>query len=209
MQRGPNPFIDFSVWPVLGLERLPSRRIRRRSIQSSIYRLSVERSQEFIGIEWDESSSPILLFGKFGMLGILNLYKPHGLTSRDCVNQLQRLLRGFKAGHAGTLDPIAEGVLLVAVDKGTRLIEYFQQLSKTYVGEFRLGCRSESLDIESPVEVLENAPQITDDSLQAVLPRFTGKITQVPPKFSAIKVNGKRAYQLAEMESRSRYLSGK
>ena len=131
------------------------------------------------------------------MLGILNLYKPPGLTSRDCVNHLQKSLRGLKAGHAGTLDPIAEGVLLVAVDKGTRLIEYFQQLSKTYVGEFRLGCRSESLDTESPIEILEDPPEISREQVEALLPRFVGQITQVPPKFSAIKVNGKRAYQLA------------
>lgn len=141
------------------------------------------------------------------MLGFLNVHKPIGCTSRDVVNTIQRLLRPEKVGHAGTLDPLASGVLVVAVGGATRLIEWVQQQSKVYEGSFRFGVFSPTDDLEG--ELTENAGPIpTRSQIEAILPQFTGQIQQVPPVFSAIKVDGKRAFDLArkgrevELESR-------
>jgi tRNA pseudouridine55 synthase len=131
------------------------------------------------------------------MFGFLNLHKPLHWTSRQAVNVLQKLVKPLKVGHAGTLDPIATGVLVVAVGQATRLVEYLQQQSKTYDGTFVLGCRSVSDDIESPLEELVNPPIPTRADIEAMLPRFLGRIAQVPPIFSAVKVGGRRAYDLA------------
>ena len=131
------------------------------------------------------------------MIGFINLNKPPGQSSRDAVNVVQRLVRPAKIGHCGTLDPLATGVLVVCVGPATRLTNLVQEASKTYVGDFRLGVSSETEDIEGQLEPLIDAPVITADQIEAVLPEFTGEIAQMPPKFSALKVNGKRAYDLA------------
>jgi len=131
------------------------------------------------------------------MFGLVNINKPVGLSSRDVVNRVQRLVRPGKAGHAGTLDPIASGVLVVCVGPATRLIEYVQRMPKRYLGTFLLGRQSVSEDIESELEELTDAPVPTSAEIEAILPQFTGVIEQVPPKFSALKVQGKRAYELA------------
>lgn len=131
------------------------------------------------------------------MFGILNLYKPAGVTSRDVVNQVQRLVKPHKAGHAGTLDPLATGVLVVCVGPATRLVEYVQRMPKHYCGEFLLGRSSETDDIEGTVVATPAAPVPTRDALDAALPGLIGEILQRPPAFSALKVQGRRAYDLA------------
>lgn len=131
------------------------------------------------------------------MFGLLNINKPPGITSRDAVNRVQRLVRGVKVGHGGTLDPLATGVLVVALGAATRLVEYVQQMPKTYVGTFLLGRSSDTEDVEGHVVELEDPPRPTGDEIAAILPRFLGTIEQMPPAFSAIKVQGRRAYDLA------------
>lgn len=131
------------------------------------------------------------------MFGLLNLNKPAGWTSRDVVNRVQRLVRPAKAGHAGTLDPLATGVLVVCVGPATRLIDYVQLMPKRYVGTFQLGVSSPSDDTELECTPVAEAPQPTLAQLEQALPAFTGEIQQRPPAYSAIKVKGKKAYELA------------
>lgn len=129
--------------------------------------------------------------------GILNLNKPTGMTSRRVVDVVQRLVRPDKVGHAGTLDPLASGVLVVCVGSATRLIEYVQKMPKRYRGTFLLGRTSPTEDIESEVTLLENPPQPTLDDILRTAVSMTGEIQQRPPSFSALKVDGQRAYDLA------------
>ena len=135
--------------------------------------------------------------------GLLVLNKPAGVTSRDAVNVAQRAARDagwgkrVKVGHAGTLDPLATGVLVVCVGKATRLIDRVQALPKTYRAGFLLHRSSPSLDTEIEPTALPNPPALTRADVEAALPRFLGKIDQTPPAFSAVKVGGKRAYDLA------------
>ncbi len=131
------------------------------------------------------------------MRGLLNVNKPSGKTSRDVVNHIQQFVRPLKVGHAGTLDPLASGVLVVCVGTATRLIEFVQQMPKQYRATFILGQRSDTEDIEGQIVVLDTPHQPTYDEVTATLPLFTGSIQQVPPKFSALSVGGRRAYQLA------------
>lgn len=131
------------------------------------------------------------------MFGVLNIYKPPGPTSRDVVNRVERLVRPQKAGHAGTLDPIASGVLLVCVGQATRLIEYAQALAKSYRGTFLLGRRSDSDDVEGAVEVVADAIVPTRAEVDAALAPFRGEVMQRPPRHSAVKIAGQRAYALA------------
>jgi tRNA pseudouridine55 synthase len=142
------------------------------------------------------------------MFGILNINKPAGWTSRDAVNRVQRLVRPHKVGHAGTLDPLATGVLVVCIGKATRLIEYVQQQPKEYRATFLLGQTSPSDDIETEITLLEDASLPTREDIQAALPAFIGRIEQVPPAYSAVKIQGQRAYALArkglEVEIKSR-----
>ncbi|HEV7278634.1 MAG TPA: tRNA pseudouridine(55) synthase TruB [Pirellulaceae bacterium] len=129
--------------------------------------------------------------------GFLSLDKPAGWSSREAVNRVQRLVRPNKVGHAGTLDPLATGVLVVAVGPATRLIDEVQAQSKTYRGSFRFGVESVSEDIESPLTTRDDLPIPTREAIEAVLPRFLGRQMQRPPAFSALKVQGERAYTLA------------
>lgn len=130
--------------------------------------------------------------------GVLNLNKPVGITSRDAVNVVQRLPgKKTKVGHAGTLDPLACGVLVVPVGAATRLIEYVQQMPKTYQAEFLLGRSSDTEDTEGEVTQLDSPPVPSEEAIRTALPQFTGKILQRPPAYSALRVAGKRAYDLA------------
>jgi tRNA pseudouridine55 synthase len=129
--------------------------------------------------------------------GILNVNKPAGCTSRDAVNRVDRLTWPVKCGHAGTLDPLATGVLVVCVGQATRLIQYVQQLPKRYEATFLLGHRSLTDDVEGAVEVLADAAEPSRQALEAALPPFLGEIDQRPPAHSAIKVDGKRSYDRA------------
>jgi tRNA pseudouridine55 synthase len=134
--------------------------------------------------------------------GVLNINKPADWTSRDVVNRVQGLVRPAKAGHAGTLDPLATGVLVVCVGKATRLIEYVQQQPKPYEAGFLLGRRSDTDDVEGSVEELPSPPVPTREQIDSHLPRFMGTIDQRPPAYSAVKIGGKRAYKLARAGER-------
>jgi tRNA pseudouridine55 synthase len=139
--------------------------------------------------------------------GILNINKPRGLTSRAVVDTVNRLLREFgfqrgtlpKVGHAGTLDPMATGVLLVGVGDATRLMELLQSRPKEYRGTFLFGCRSDTDDTTGQIVAGDTARAATIPraELDAALIPFLGHIEQVPPTFSAVHVEGQRAYQLA------------
>ncbi|MGI9429755.1 MAG: tRNA pseudouridine(55) synthase TruB [Bythopirellula sp.] len=131
------------------------------------------------------------------MFGILNVNKPAGWTSRDVVNRVQGFVRPAKVGHAGTLDPLATGVLVVCVGQATRLISYVQQMPKVYQATFLLGRTSPSEDVETEVSELADAPQPSRADIDAQIPQFLGSIQQRPPAFSALKVQGQRAYRLA------------
>ena len=129
--------------------------------------------------------------------GLLNIDKPAGVTSRKVVDVVARLVKPAKAGHAGTLDPLATGVLVVCVGPATRLIGMVQAQPKTYRATFRLGFRSDTDDIEGTVVETTPDPAVTQADVERLLPRFVGRIEQVPPQYSAVHVEGRRAYQLA------------
>ena len=129
--------------------------------------------------------------------GVLNIAKPRGITSRQVVDRACWAVRDKKAGHAGTLDPLAEGVLLVCLGATTRLIEYLQRQPKRYQGEFLLGRSSPSEDTELEVTVHADDPVPTREQLVAAVRRFVGPQLQRPSSYSAVKVAGKRAYDLA------------
>jgi tRNA pseudouridine55 synthase len=136
--------------------------------------------------------------------GIIILYKPKGETSRTTLNRLQRAVRSYcrqghklRVGHAGTLDPLAEGVLVACIGEATKLIEVIQMLPKYYTGTFQLGVTSDTEDVEGTIISLPNPPQPTLHMLHEVALRFVGRIRQRPPAYSALKIAGKRAYQLA------------
>ncbi|WP_435009319.1 tRNA pseudouridine(55) synthase TruB [Tundrisphaera lichenicola] len=129
--------------------------------------------------------------------GLLNLEKPSGVTSRDVVDLISRPLRKVKVGHAGTLDPLASGVLVVCVGAATRLIEYVQRMPKAYRTVVRLGARSDTLDADGQIEIEANPRIPSLDEVLAALASQIGLIEQIPPQFSALKVEGRRAYDLA------------
>jgi len=131
------------------------------------------------------------------MCGLLNLNKPVGMTSREAVDRIQRLVRPAKVGHAGTLDPLASGVLVVGVGAATRLLEYVQQMPKRYTGTFLLGRHSPTEDIEGEVTALSDPPVPTREEIAAAAQALCGRIEQRPPAFSALWVGGRRAYELA------------
>ena len=131
------------------------------------------------------------------MFGLLNIDKPAGITSRDVVTRVESLVKPDKVGHAGTLDPLATGVLVLCVGRATRLVPYIQEQPKSYRASFRLGCTSETDDVEGEVRELTDAPEVTHRALESALPQFLGHIEQVPPLYSAVKIKGRRAYNLA------------
>ena len=116
--------------------------------------------------------------------------KPIGITSRDVVNRVTKLIRPVKAGHAGTLDPLASGVLVVCVGPATRLVEYVQRMPKSYTATFRLGQESPTDDLEGPVTPLDGAVEPPRHEIEAAAARFIGEIDQAPPAYSAVKVAG-------------------
>ncbi|ANV89599.1 tRNA pseudouridine(55) synthase TruB [Picosynechococcus sp. PCC 8807] len=132
----------------------------------------------------------------FSGWGFINLQKPAGWTSHDCVGKLRRLLGLKKIGHGGTLDPMATGVLPVAVGKATRLLQYLPK-QKSYQGIVRFGVKTTTDDLEGEVITQKACNALTLAEIQRVLPDFFGTITQIPPAFSAIQRDGKRLYELA------------
>lgn len=128
--------------------------------------------------------------------GVILLNKPVNISSNAAVNKVKFLLGAKKAGHLGTLDPLASGVLPVTFGKATRLFDYFLTKNKTYKATFVFGFQTDTLDCEGKVLDVDNK-QIKNRDIENVINKFIGVIEQFPPKFSALKVNGKKAYDLA------------
>jgi tRNA pseudouridine55 synthase len=129
--------------------------------------------------------------------GLLNVDKPPGVTSRDAVDLVQRLARPAKVGHAGTLDPLATGVLVICVGAATRLIEYVQRMPKRYAATFLLGRSSPTEDTDGAVTLLPEPPIPAPAQIESAGAKLVGCLMQRPPAFSALKVAGQRAYDLA------------
>ena len=140
-----------------------------------------------------------------GASGILPVLKPKGPTSHDVVDELRRLYREKRVGHAGTLDPMASGVLLVGVGKATRILRYYHLLDKCYEATIAFGAGTDTLDAEG--KVIERAPADFDpDALEKALSRFRGELYQIPPMVSALKQGGEPLYKKAlrgELATRS------
>lgn len=142
------------------------------------------------------------------MEGIININKPSGITSFDVIRVLRRVLKEKRIGHTGTLDPLAEGVLVVCLGRATRLVQDIEGYSKIYTAGFELGYRTDTYDIEGKtIEELEKK-STTRDELDRVLKKFIGDIKQIPPMYSALKVDGQKLYDLArkgiEVERKAR-----
>lgn len=129
--------------------------------------------------------------------GLLLLDKPEGLTSHTATNRAARALGFKKAGHAGTLDPMATGLLLVGLGKGTRLLEFLVGCDKTYVATIRFGIETDTLDREGCVLREEETPELPRERIESALGSLTGRILQIPPIHSAIKVGGEALYRKA------------
>ena len=130
------------------------------------------------------------------MNGIVIIDKPAGWTSQDVVSKLRGVLRTRRIGHGGTLDPMATGVLPVFVGRATRGVEFFEHAEKTYEATLRLGLTTDTEDTSGTV-LEERDVSISEADLLGILPQFRGKIQQIPPMYSALKVNGQKLYDLA------------
>lgn len=128
---------------------------------------------------------------------VLLINKPLGWTSFDAVRKVRNLVRTKKVGHAGTLDPLATGLLIICTGKFTKRINEFMAQEKEYTGTITLGARTPTYDLESEPTDQQPVDHITPDMIQAAVAPFLGAILQVPPAHSAIKVDGKRVYELA------------
>ncbi|QLL70273.1 tRNA pseudouridine(55) synthase TruB [Lactobacillus sp. 3B(2020)] len=132
------------------------------------------------------------------MDGIIPLYKERGMTSFDAVSRLRRILHEKKIGHSGTLDPEVAGVLPICVGKATKLVDLLMASGKEYAGELLIGKATETEDLTG--KVIEEAPveaEIERQTIEAAMAKLTGKIIQIPPMYSAVKVNGRRLYEYA------------
>ena len=126
--------------------------------------------------------------------GFLVINKDKGCTSHDCVKQIRKLLNTKKVGHTGTLDPEVIGTLPIAIGSATRFIQYLPQ-GKTYIGQIKLGIRTNTDDIHGEIINQKSWPKISDEKLDQYLNRFRGIIKQIPPKVSSVHVDGERAYK--------------
>lgn len=131
------------------------------------------------------------------MHAVVNVDKPKGLTSREAMVRAQRAMGAKKAGHAGTLDPIATGVLLVCLGEATKISSYLVDLEKEYLTTLRLGIRTDTFDADGKVVERREDVSVTESQVQEALARFRGEIMQVPPMYSAIKQGGQPLYKLA------------
>jgi len=131
------------------------------------------------------------------LFGVRNLYKAAGMTSRDVVNMGQQLVRRNKVGHAGTLDPLATGLLIICTGKKTKMIDGFMGLEKEYEGKFVLGKSTPSVDLETEFDQEYPIDHISTAAIKKIQISFLGSQSQIPPVYSAIKVGGKRFYDLA------------
>ena len=130
--------------------------------------------------------------------GALIINKPVGPTSHDLVYKCRKILgRGIKVGHTGTLDPFASGVLVIVTGQGTRVARYIQASDKEYVAEVSLGRETDTYDREGTVTAQNKVPILENGDIEKYLDSFRGPIQQVPPMFSAIKINGERLYKAA------------
>jgi len=137
---------------------------------------------------------------------IIYIDKPYRWTSFDVVNKVRWLLckrlgtKKLKVGHAGTLDPLATGVMIVCTGRATKRIDELQAATKEYIATLRLGATTPSFDLEHPIDAYYPTEHITRQQVESVLQQFLGRIEQIPPTYSAVKVEGKRAYDLARKE---------
>ena len=142
---------------------------------------------------------------------ILNIDKPVGWSSNDVIRYVRRVYSGVKVGHAGTLDPFATGVLLVCVGKATKRVNELMDLEKEYIAEICLGVETDTLDVSGSVTARGRLPELTPELLKNAENHFTGIIEQTPPAYSAVKVQGQRAYEIArqgkEVKLKTRHVS--
>lgn len=134
------------------------------------------------------------------MDGIVIVDKPKDYTSHDVVNIARKALGTKRVGHIGTLDPNATGVLVLCVNRATKLVKYFENHSKTYIATIQLGVKTDTDDLTGKVIASESTDGITEASIKDALDTFLGAQKQIPPKYSAIKVNGKKLYDLARRD---------
>ncbi len=132
------------------------------------------------------------------MNGILPLWKEKGMTSHDCVFKLRKILGTKKVGHTGTLDPSVEGVLPICIGQTTKVAEYITDTGKEYVAVISIGTSTETEDAEGEIVASDlSLKKITKEEIEKVLIQLTGEITQIPPMYSAVKVNGRKLYEYA------------
>jgi tRNA pseudouridine55 synthase len=129
--------------------------------------------------------------------GILLVDKPKGITSHDVVAKMRRVFQMKKIGHAGTLDPMATGLLLILIGKATKVSQYLMSLDKEYVGTIKLGEVTDSQDADGEIMMKKPVPDLTKADVAKVMQDFLGDQYQLPPMFSAKKINGQKLYQLA------------
>lgn len=130
------------------------------------------------------------------MNGVINFFKPKGMTSHDAVNLLRKALNMKRIGHTGTLDPNASGVLPLCIGKGTRIAEYLLDIDKEYLGELTLGIRTDTQDQDGKV-ISSSDKVVGEEDIMKVMSKYIGDISQLPPMYSALKQNGKKLYELA------------
>ena len=130
------------------------------------------------------------------MDGVINFFKPSGMTSHDAVYFFRKLLNTKKVGHTGTLDPNATGVLPICIGKATRISEYLLEVDKEYIGELTLGFATDTQDEEGKI-LNSSIKSVSEDEITNSFNKFKGIIYQVPPMYSALKVNGKKLYEVA------------
>ena len=130
------------------------------------------------------------------MEGIIVVNKPKGITSFDVIRKLKKILKTKKIGHTGTLDPLATGVMLVCVGKATKLASDLEAKDKVYIADFDIGYATDTYDIEGK-KIAENTIEISKENLEQSIKKFIGNIKQVPPMYSAIKIDGNKLYHLA------------
>jgi tRNA pseudouridine55 synthase len=131
------------------------------------------------------------------MNGVININKSTGMTSFDVVRKVRFLTKEKKVGHTGTLDPEASGVLPVCMGKATKIIDYMMENQKSYKVSFQLGIVTDTYDLEGSIIKTSETDHIKNEDVLKVISKFIGLIDQVPPMYSALKVNGKRLYELA------------
>ncbi|EJO5348170.1 tRNA pseudouridine(55) synthase TruB [Clostridium botulinum] len=141
------------------------------------------------------------------MDGVINVLKPKGITSFDVVREIRKIAKIKKVGHTGTLDPLASGVLPICIGKATKIVDYIMEGTKTYRVEMKLGSTTDTYDREGTI-LEEKEVKVTSVEVEKAIKKYIGDIQQVPPMYSAIKVNGQKLYDLArkgiEIERKAR-----